>query len=119
MKVLDVESSDYNAIVKVSDKEGKIVFFGLSRDEEHLKVIGGAASIKSEYKHFINRLEVNGDRVEDFAMGKACAYILMAADKQETQSIDPEHPDEKGLIHFYQQPDSKDWKFVTAEQYEQ
>ena len=82
MKVLDVESSDYNAIVKVEDKEGKIVFFGLSRDEEHLKVIGGAASIKSEYKHFINRLEIDGDRVEDFAMGKACAYILMAADKQ-------------------------------------
>ena len=119
MKVLDVESSDYNAIVKVSDKEGKIAFYGLSRSEEKLRTIGGAASVKSEYKYYINRLEVNADRVEDFAMGKSAAYILMAADKQETKSIDPDHPEEKGLIHFYQQPGSNDWKFVTADQYEQ
>lgn len=33
MKVLDVESSDFNALVKVEDKEGKIVFFGLSTEE--------------------------------------------------------------------------------------
>ena len=82
MKVLDVSSSDNNALVKVEDKEGKIVFFGLSTTEENLKYVGGAASLKSEYKHFISRLDVDGSRVEDFAMGKRSAYILMAADKQ-------------------------------------
>jgi len=82
MKVLDVSSSESNAIVKVEDKDGKIVFFGLSLSENSLNVIGGASSFKPEYKHLISRLDVDGSRVEDFAMGKQSAFILMAADKQ-------------------------------------
>jgi hypothetical protein len=119
MKVLDVSSGDTNALVKVEDKDGKIIFFGLSTAEENLKRIGGSAALKSEYKHFISRLEVDGSRVDDFAMGKESSYILMAADKQITDSIDPSNPEAKGLIHFYQTPDSKDWKFVTQEKYEE
>ena len=119
MKVIDVSSSENNALVKVEDRDGKIVFFGLSTSEENLLFMGGAASLKREYKHFISRLEVDGSRVEDFAMGRKSAYILMAADKQVIKSIDPDHPDAKGLIHFYQQPESIGWQFVTAEQYEE
>ena len=115
IKVIDVSSGEHNALVKAEDRDGKIVFFGLSTSEENLRYIGGAASLKREYKHFISRLDVDGSRVEDFAMGKRSTYILMAADKQVIKSIDPDHPDAKGLIHFYQQPGSKDWKFITAE----
>jgi len=88
-------------LVKTEDKDGKIVFFGLSHEEEHLKRIGGAANITSEYKHFISRLTVDGSKVEDFAMGKEASYILMAADNTVPKSIDPENPEAKGLMHFY------------------
>ena len=94
----------------------------MSRTAEHLSRIGGAARLKEEYKHYIHKLEVAGDRVQDFAMGKEAAYLLMAAENQEIKSIDPDHPENKGLIHFYQtpedSPDGKKWKFLTAEEYE-
>jgi len=118
LKVLDVSSGDCNAIVKTEDKDGKIVYYGLSMTEESLTCIGGSSSLKSEYKHFISRLSVDGSKVEDFAMGKKCSYILMAADKQVPKSTDPDNPEAKGLIHFYRELNSKNWKFVTQEQYE-
>ena len=90
MKVLDVSSGDTNAIVKVEDKDGKIAFYGLSIGEDNLQRIGGSAALKSEYKHIIHRLKIDGGRVQDFAMGKEAAYILMAADKQVSESIDPD-----------------------------
>ena len=37
------------------------------------------------------------------AMGKVASYILMGSESEEVKSIDPAHPEEKGLIHFYQQ----------------
>lgn len=36
--------------------------------------------------------------------------------------MDPEHPEAKGLIHFYQKINvagEKEWKFLTQEQYEE
>lgn len=41
MKVIDVSSSENNALVKVEDREGKIFFFGLSTSEDNLLIIGG------------------------------------------------------------------------------
>ena len=122
IKVLDVKSGDHNAIIKAEDKDGNIVFYGMSRTAEYLKRVGGTARLKEEYKHYIQKLEVQGDRVQDFAVGKEAAYLLMAADKQEIKSIDPDHPESKGLIHFYQTPEEaeggKKWKFLTSEEYE-
>lgn len=110
-----MSSGDTNALVKTEDKDGKIVFYGLSLSEDNLKRIGGAASLTSEYKHFISRLSIDGAKVEDFAMGKESSYILMAADNNVPKSIDPENPLARGLMHFYQEPDSKNWKFVSQE----
>lgn len=90
--------------------------------ESDLEFIGGASvGLTSCYKHLISRLEVDGNRVEDFAIGRESVYLLMAADKQEQKSIDPENPQAKELIHFYQKVNDagvKEWQFVTKDQYE-
>mmetsp|Transcript_21015 Transcript_21015/g.28267 ORF Transcript_21015/g.28267 Transcript_21015/m.28267 type:complete len:134 (+) Transcript_21015:3257-3658(+) len=44
--------------------------------------------------------------------------MLIRPKKQVTTSIDPDHPEESGLIHFYQDGADQSWKFVTPEQYE-
>ena len=36
LKVLDVEAGRDTALVKTEDKDGKIIFYGLCRDEESL-----------------------------------------------------------------------------------
>ena len=81
--------------------------------ESDLEFIGGATvGLTSCYKHLISRLEVDGSRVEDFAIGRESVYLLMAADKQEQKSIDPENPQTKELIHFYQKVNDagvKEW----------
>lgn len=122
LKVLDVESGDKAAIVKCEDKDGKVIFYGLTHDADYHKSIGGSTGMELLFKQIISKLEVDGSRVEDFAMGKSACYFLMAADNQETPSIDPERPAAKGLIHFYQTPAAdvrgKQWHFVTAEEYE-
>lgn len=91
-------------------------------EESHKKHVGGTSTLTEAYKHYISRMEIDGDRVEDFAVGRSCVYLLMAADKQENASIDPDHPEEKDLIHFYQkttESGDKIWKFMTKADYEQ
>jgi len=61
-------------------------------------------------------------------MGKSASYVLTGSDGDECKSIDPAHPDEKGLIHFYQKQIAdktdkdgnpvKEWKFLTPSEYE-
>ena len=122
LKVLDVKGGYERAVVKCEDKDGKIVFYAMATAEEGLKHLGGSASLTSAYKHYISRMEVDGSRVEDFDIGRSAVYLLMAADKQEIQSIDPDHPEEKGLIHFYQQANEAgetEWKFLTKAQYDE
>lgn len=45
----------------------------------------------------------------------------MGGEKEEKLSMDPDHPEEEGLIHFYQatnEAGEKQWKFLTPDQYE-
>lgn len=83
--------------------------------------IGSLSGVTSCFKHYISRLEVDGSRVKDFAMGRSAVYLLMGSNDEQQKSIDPDNPEAKGLIHFYQEKDDagvKEWKFVTQEQYE-
>ena len=104
LKVLDVECGRDAALVKTEDKDGKIILYGLCRDEESICKIGGVGRTSRAYKHFINKLDVDGDRVEGFAMSMQASFILIRPKEQVTTSIDPDHPEESGLIHFYQDP---------------
>lgn len=73
------------------------------------------------YKHLVVRLEIDAPRVMGFAMTRTGSYFIMKADNQASKSIDPDHPDATGLIHFYQQAEQdgkRKWKFLTEEQYE-
>lgn len=103
LQVLDVECGTNSAVVKCKDKDGNIVFYGLSTLQEHLRAIGGQAGTKSMYKHLVVRLEIDAPRVMGFAMTRTGSYFIMKADNQASKSIDPDHPDATGLIHFYQQ----------------
>ena len=61
-------------------------------------------------------------------MGKTASYVLTGSDDDERKSIDPAHPEERGLIHFYQQEIEgktdkegnplKEWRFLTPAEYE-
>ena len=44
--MLDVRSGDHNALVKTEDKDGNIVFYGMSRTAEYLQRIGGQPDSK-------------------------------------------------------------------------
>ena len=81
LKVLDVESGERTAVVKTEDKDGKIVFYALCRGESDLNAIGGP-SVKSELKHYLSRIEIDGSMVQDFAMTKFAAIFTM---KPETE----------------------------------
>ena len=82
------------------------------------KYVGGTNKLKSEFKDYIKRIEVDGSRVADFAMSLNAAFMIMKPlDDDKDVSIDPDNPKAKGLIHFYQN-EAKEWKFVTQEQYE-
>ena len=51
-------------------------------------------------------------------MSLTASYFVMASeDDKKNESIDPDHPEAKGLIHFYQ-TEAKEWKFVNQEQYD-
>lgn len=116
IKILDVDSGDTKAIVKAQDKDGNIVFYALQREGVDSRFVGGD-SLKSEFKDYISKVDVQSSRVKDFAMGHNCVFLVMGADKEDkVESIDPDHPQATGLIHFYQTP-AKEWKFVTEEQY--
>ena len=59
--------------------------------------------LKSEFKHYIKRIEVDGSRVADFALSLNAAFMIMKPqDDDKDVSIDPDNPKAKGLIHFYQ-----------------
>ena len=76
--------------------------YGFSQSEEHRSYIGGTHSLEVICKHYLSKLNLNANNVTHFAMGKSASYILTGSDDDERKSIDPAHPDEKGLIHFYQ-----------------
>ena len=118
LKVLDVEAGRDTALVKTEDKDGKIIFYGLCRDEESLQKIGGADRTEKAHQHYINKLNVDGDRVEDFAMSMYGSFLLIRPKEQITTSIDPDHPEESGLIHFYKDVQDQSWKFLTPTDYD-
>mgnify|MGYP001018278791 CR=1 FL=1 len=59
MKVLDVASGYSNAIVKVQNKDGKILLYGFSQSSNNLSAIGGATSVTSAYKHYISEIQTD------------------------------------------------------------
>lgn len=101
IKVLDVSSGRFNAIVKCETKENKIEFYGLSFSEDYVRYIGGSETTTSVFKHFIHKINVDGSTIQDFSMSMKGAFFLKAAKKEAYKSIDPENPDAEGLIHFY------------------
>ena len=80
----------------------------------------------SSYKHYISEINIEGSCIKDMAMSKHASYVLMGAEKDKHVSIDPNHPDERGLIHFYQKETNrningrrvKEWCFMTPEEYQ-
>lgn len=118
IKVLDVECGRDSALVKCKDKDGNIVFYGLCKTEDNIKQIGGGARTTKALSYLINKVEIDGNRVESFAMSWGASFILLRPLELENASIDPENPEETGLIHFYQDASTKDWKFTTPDKYE-
>jgi len=122
IKVLDVDCGRHSALVKCRDRSGKIVFYGLTKSAEGKNSVGGDSILKSAYKNFIWRLEIDGSRVKAFAMSWNACFILLEPEKLDERSIDPEKPEATGLIHFYQKvnPDGqKGWHFITQESYQE
>lgn len=87
---------------------------------------GGDNFVTAQYKHFIYKINIEGDLVSSFACTRSATFLLKTA-KSVSTSMHPEHPDSKDLIHFYQveHPEklidgkkAKVWKFLTPEQYE-
>ena len=68
LQAIDVECGRNSALVKCKDKNGDIVFYGLCQSEEQIASIGGVARTSKVYNHFINKLDIDGNRVVDFAM---------------------------------------------------
>jgi len=78
MKVLDVSSGRYSAVVKCRTKENKIEFYGLCPNQDCFKHIGGSDNITSVYKHYINKINIDGETIADFSMGMESVYFLKA-----------------------------------------
>ena len=77
----------------------------MSYNEEFHSYLGGSAILKEGYKRYIKLIDIDGNEVQDFDMGRKSCFFLMGSDKKESDSIDPDHPEAKGLIHFYQKLD--------------
>jgi len=54
----------------------------MAKNESDLNGVGGSTGVTSCYKHFISRLEVDGNRVKDFAIGRKAVYLLMGSDNE-------------------------------------
>ena len=86
--------------------------------ESNIKYFGGESVASEAYKKFIFKIDIAGDRDLDFAMLKESVFYLMGGEKEEKVSMDPDHPEEEGLIHFYQaanEDGEKQWKFLTPD----
>ena len=101
LKVLEVKAGRYMAVVKCEDSDGKIVFYAMTYGEDYHKYLGGSPVLKEAYKKIISKMEIDAERVEDYDCGAQSVFFLMAAEKSKKDSIDPDNPDAKGLIHFY------------------
>ena len=77
LKVLDVNSGRRSCVVKCEDKDGKIVFYGLCQSEDDIKSIGGAGRTTRMLKHYINKIEIDGDRVVSYAMSWSAVFFLL------------------------------------------
>ena len=114
-------------MLKVKDKESKIMLYAFCLVENSERWFGGKNAVTSEYKHYISKINLDGDRVNSFACTKYASFFLMGGKKTET-SMDPEKPEATGLTHFYceEHPDkivegkkAKVWKFISEQEYEE
>ena len=127
IKILEIASGYRFVVCKAQGKDKKLAFYVLAYNDENKYWYGGNDNLKAEYKTYIFKMDIDADKVSSFACTRYATYMLMA-NKQDTKSMDPENPEAKGLLHFYQveHPDKeidgkkvKQWKFLTEEQYQE
>ena len=77
LKAIDVECGRNSALVKCENRDGDIVFYGLCQTQEQIPSIGGAARTSKVYDHYVHKLNIEGNRVVDFAMTWGASLILL------------------------------------------
>ena len=70
---------------------------------------------------------MNAKSISSFACTRYATFFLFSKN-EEVKAMDPENPESKGLLHFYQEehPEkvidgkkAKSWKFLTQDKYEE
>ena len=58
----------------------------MSCNEEFHSYLGGSAILKEGYKRYIKLIDIDGNKVQDFDMGRKSCFFLMGSDKKESDS---------------------------------
>ena len=112
-------AGEEHIVVQTKDKDGKKAMYGMwlgdqdTKTENYTKVFGAAPKTTE-----MDMLELNveNDRVEDFACLKAGTVYIYLTPAKAKESIIPDKPAATGMIYFYKAGGS--WKFVTEDEYE-
>ena len=103
IRILKIGAGYRFCVCQVREEDGNLGFYAVSFNDANRKFYGGDDALENLQGNWLMKLKVDADKVFSFDCSRHATFFLMSNKETKWISMDPENPDETGLLHFYQE----------------